>query len=81
MQLKGITIKKINIEVKQEGDDIQGSYALMSDNDKVLAKQSFNGYADIKVTFSSDTMKKYNEFMAGVKQDINAVLGFTEEGA
>lgn len=77
--IRGIKVTSVSIDLKGDEDKIQGNYALMSTNDKVLATQSFNGYSDIKIAFSAETLKAFNTFLAGVKNDINNVLGLQEE--
>ena len=56
-------------------EKVEGNYALMSSMDKVLAKQGFNGYNDLKVSMSSDTTKALNTFINNLKSDINNILG------
>lgn len=80
INIRGIRIDSVTITAKEEeGDFVTGNYSLMSNNDKVLAKQSFNGYSDIKVALSAETIKVQNAFRAGVKKDIETVLGLIEE--
>ena len=77
--IRGIRIKSLSVTRDDSGkEEISGDYELISTADKVLAKQGFNGYNEIKVGFSGDTMKAYNAFVKGLKDDVASVLGLTE---
>ena len=78
--VKGIRLKSVNIgEQKDDGQrEVTGSYDLMSNMDIPLAKQTFNGYGDIKITFTAETQKAFQAFLTGVKKDISMVLGLEE---
>ena len=75
--LKGIRIINLTVNTDKEEptERIEGSYGLIASNDKVLAKQAFNGYNDIKVSMSPATSKALDAFLAAYKSDINAVIG------
>jgi len=77
VMIQGITVESISISKDNEGQQkIEGRYNLISVNDTVLAKQGFNGYSDIKVNFSAETLSHLNAFLAGVKKEISqTVLG------
>jgi hypothetical protein len=77
--IRGVKIESVNIKVNPEEDKIEGYYLLMSTSDKILAKQGFNGYSDIKVDFSRETKDAYTKFMEGLTKDVQSVLGLTEE--
>jgi hypothetical protein len=78
--IRGVRLKSLSISRNDKGEEeITGDYELISTADKVLAKQGFNGYNEIKVSFSAETMKAFNAFTNGVKEDVNSVLGLTEE--
>lgn len=78
--IRGIRISSISIIRTDDGKEkVSGNYELISTNDKVLAKQGFNGYNDIEVAMSGDTMKLFNDFMVNMKKDIQGILGLTEE--
>lgn len=79
ISIRGIRVDKLSWEREEDADKITGSYSLMSNADKVLAKQSINGYGDVKVTFSVDTMTAFYAFMQGAKKDIEGILGLVEE--
>ena len=78
--VKGIRLKSVNVgEQKDDGQrEVTGSYDLMSNADIPLAKQTFNGYGDIKITFSQETQKSFQAFLTGVKKDISTQLGLDE---
>ena len=76
VHIKGIQLSLISLSKDSDGNDkVEGTDALMSNLDKVLAKQSFNGYNDIKVPMSQDTITALNSFMSGLKKDVSNVLG------
>jgi hypothetical protein len=81
ISIKGIKVSHIDISKdKETGENkVTGNYDLMSTNDVVLAKQSFNGYSDIKVDMSLETKQALNTFLNGFKKDIMIILGLTEE--
>ena len=75
--IKGVRINSISITRKEEdgASEITASYALMSSDDRVLAKQSVGGYSDIKVQPSPNTLKLFREATDAYRADLNAVLG------
>jgi len=78
--IRGIRVEALEIKRSDTGDNtLEGRYSLISTADKVLATQSFNGYNDIKVSMSVETQKAFNDFIGGMKKDIQVVLGLTEE--
>lgn len=78
--IKGVKINSLNVGFKEGQEEIQGNYSLMSSIDKVLAKDNFNGYSDIKVAFSPKTLASFNAFLTGVKEDLSMVVLGTIEG-
>ena len=54
---------------------IQGEYALMSSTGIVLAKQSFNGYASIKLTMTAKTQQMLQDFMEAIRVELNTAIG------
>ena len=65
ISIKGITLANINIQKDEQGvNKVTGDYRLMSNTDVVLAKQGFNGYSEIQIQFSLDTIKSLNDFSA-----------------
>ena len=78
--IKTARVGNISIEVDKDGNEkVSGDYSLISSGDKVLAKQSFNGYSDIKLELSSDTRKALNSFLTGIKKDCLNLLGIEGE--
>jgi len=79
--IKGIKITQLTVNIKgDEGDEgITSQYALMSSEDKVLAKQDIGGYNGMKLSPSADTIGALNEFLKLYKRDINTVLGLETE--
>lgn len=77
--IQGVKIKTMTLDPSEKAKErVKGSYALMSNTDKVLATQSFNGYSDIEVQFSSETLIALEKFLGGVKKDLGIVLGLEE---
>ena len=78
--ISGIRITNITICKDSDGkEQVTGDYALISSEDKVLAKQGFNGYSEIKIAYSKETMRALNDFQKGLKDDVQTVLGLKEE--
>lgn len=75
--IQGIVLKSITIGKDNEGKQkIEGNYEILSSNDTVMAKDTFNGYSDIKITFSAETLAALNTFLAGAKKELSiTVLG------
>ena len=79
ISIRGIRVSNLSMQRDDKGENnITGDYELISSGDKVLAKQGFNGYNEIKLTFSAETLKSYNAFINGVKADLEGMLGLTE---
>lgn len=79
--IRGINIKSLSLEKENDAMKIVGKYALMSTTDKVLATQSVNGYGDLEVRPSADTVKAMDAFIKAFKRDIESVIGLESEGA
>lgn len=78
--IKGIKMKSINIDKDNDGQlKLTGNYDLLSNTDKVLAKQEFGTYNSVKLEQSPDTAKLIHEVMKAVKEDLEKQLGLTEE--
>lgn len=75
ISIEGIKITQAAIVEKEGEMEIQGTYALMGSNGIVLAKQSFNGYNDMKLNLSPDGKKKFHDFMGVLKSELSASLG------
>ena len=78
--IKGIRLSNVSISEPDTdgGRKITGGYDIVSNNDVVIAKQSFNGYNEVKMTFSPDTNKAFQSFLTGVKKDIQTMMGLEE---
>ena len=77
--IQGVRITNIHISRNDKGEEeVQGTYELVSNNDKVLAKQDFNSYNSIKIDLSLETKQALQSFLTGVKRDTLIVLGLTE---
>jgi len=77
--IQGIRITSVSVSKDNDGNEkVEGNYELVSTNDKVLAKQGFNGYNAIKVDMSLETKQSLLAFLTGIKKDTMIVLGLTE---
>ncbi len=74
--LQGAQLKNYSFDVAE--NKIQGDYNIMTNQGRVIAKQGFNGYSEIKVDMSMETKKALAIFNASLSKDINLVLGFVE---
>ena len=79
--VKGVRIESISISRDDKEDKVTGSYSIISNMDKVIAKQGFNSYSDIKIDWSSDTKKALVAFIEAVKEDIENTMGLAEKEA
>lgn len=79
--IKGIQINSLSLSKDPESGlvKVQGSYQLMSQQDVVLATQSFNGYNDLKLTPSPDLQQRINQVVEGIKNDLEKILGIQEK--
>lgn len=78
--IRGIRLDSLSVEKDDKGQrKVTGAYSLMSSEDVVIAKQTFNGYSDIQVGLSVETLKHLTKFTAGVKGDLESTLGLVEE--
>ena len=78
--IKGIKIKDVSITKDNDGiTKVSGNYELLSNTDKVLAKQEFGGYNSVKLEQSPDTAKLVMEAMLAIKNDLEIQLGLKEE--
>lgn len=79
--IKGIRISELTIKTKpDEGEcGITSSYELLSNEDKVLAKQSVGGYNGLEMRPAADTIAKLNDFIKSYKRDVNMTLGIEPE--
>ena len=76
IMIRGIRLDNVGLSREDDGNyKLTGQYSLMSEADKVLAKQGFNGYENIALSPSADTVDALNKFLAGVKSDLEKILG------
>ena len=71
--ITGITLNEVTIDV--DGNTIKGDYSIISSAGKVIAKQGFNSYSDIKVDMSLETKKLVNRAVEAVASEIEVTLG------
>ena len=81
--IKGVRLDSVSIgrDEATGRPKFTGSYSLMSEQDISLATQSFNGYNDIKIEGSPETVELLNKFVRGLKNDLERMLGMTLEEA
>ncbi len=80
LAVQGIRVPSVNITRLEGGDNlVSGSYELISTTDRVLCKQGFNGYDNMKITWSKETVIALNALLTSIKKDIQTTLGITEE--
>jgi len=78
--IKGVVVTSVSVFPNKVGKErITGDYSLMSNENKVLAKQGFNGYGDVEVSFSAETIQAMNDLAASLKKDVNTTLGIEED--
>ncbi len=77
MMIGGLRVKSVDLIREQETGAVKitGKYELIGTNDKVIAKQGFNGYQDIELGQSPKTKQLMDDLMASVKDDMSATLG------
>lgn len=73
--LSAAVLNSLTITLGNESPKLEGSYSLMSSARKILAKQPFGGYSDIKLETSRDTQKALDGFIASLQKDLNSTLG------
>lgn len=74
--LSGVRVNKIELSMDHEGKiTFSGTYELISSTGKVLAKQGFNSYNDIKISGSVETLDYIQKVQAQIVKDINTTLG------
>ncbi len=77
--IKGIKLRDITVTRDEEGKiKVTGNYSVLSSTDKVIAKQGFNGYNDIEVSWTAETQRLIESAVAAIKQDVELTLGLGE---
>lgn len=74
--LEGVRVAQVSMDTNdKDGLNITGGYKLMSSTGVVVAKQGFNGYNDITITMSPETLALAHQFRNSLAKDITKVLG------
>ena len=75
--IQGIKLTSLSVTLNKEDGayTFTGNYELISNTGVTLAKQSFNGYNDVKLNGSIETNKALNDLVGVVKKDLNTTLG------
>lgn len=73
--IKGVRLDSVSVDLSGDESKVSASYALISETDRVVAKQSVGGYNDLKVALSPQVSKALNEFIAAYKADLHTLLG------
>lgn len=75
--IAGFNFTSVNLEQDKETGcfKLTGRYELISSNGMVIAKQSFNGYQDVKLELSSESLKAQAKFLETIKTDLAITLG------
>ncbi len=77
ISIQGIKLRRLSLENDKETGayKVTGSYELVSNTGIVLAKQSFNGYDEIKVEGGAETKQAINNLVERFTLELNATLG------
>lgn len=79
--IKGIRLKSVNIDKDSEGNTkVSGNYELLSNTDKVLAKQEFGGYQGIKLEQSPELASGLVKLMLDIRGSLETQLGLNDDG-
>lgn len=74
--IEGATIVRMAMEISENGErKIVGTYHLMSNAGKVLAKQDFGGYGAVATPWSPQTLEAMKNFFVSAQADLNTTLG------
>ena len=78
-----LTIKEIrltNIEIKIEDGkrQISGKYMLIGDTGKIIAKQAFGEYSDIKLELSREAITDIENLTDTITTEIELLIGMNE---
>lgn len=77
ISIEGVRVPNFSVTRNKESGAVEltGNYELVSSNGIVLAKQSINGYGDIKLTPSPATQKLMLDTLTAITADLNLTLG------
>jgi hypothetical protein len=75
--IKGARLESLTIKRDAETGFLKltGDYSLVSTKDTVLAKQSFNGYSEIKLEPGADARGALDKAVQAVSGELSALLG------
>uniref|UniRef100_A0A6H1ZKY4 Uncharacterized protein n=1 Tax=viral metagenome TaxID=1070528 RepID=A0A6H1ZKY4_9ZZZZ len=79
VMISGARIDSIELIRKDEGVEFKANYSLVKDDGTVMAKQSVNGYGDIKLNLSAEMAKAIQGVTKQLKKEIESIIGITEE--
>ena len=74
--LKGIRLENVVVAIESGDPSVSAHYSLISNADKVLAKQEVGGYGGMKVEMSRSTKSALETFLGLYKADVHILLGF-----
>ena len=78
IQLQGVNIVSIAMERDTSGlMKATGRYELKTNTGIIVAKQTFNDYQGVVVSFSTETNKLINDLSLSMTKDVMAAMGFT----
>ena len=77
IQLGGVVLKVVNINGDTENGTIvvTGSYHLITTQGTVLAQQAFNGYKDVELKESQETLELRKKFLDSMQKDLLSSMG------
>jgi len=74
-----ITVRNAKItSLSISGDKVTGTYELMSEKGKVIAKQTFNDYNGMNVELSRDSKECIEDLLTSLTFDIEMTAGINE---
>ena len=77
IQVGGVVLKVVNINGDNENGAIlvTGSYHILTTHGVVLAKQTFNGYKDVELKESQETLELRKKFLDSMQKDLLSSMG------
>ena len=80
LTLEGVKLVDLSISQDDKGAvKVQGNYNLVSSSGRVLAKQGFNGYNEVKLPESIEVQKAVKELWKTLKNELDIHLGMLDE--
>jgi hypothetical protein len=77
--IASVRVDEVELKRYDKKIEVVGKYSLISENGSVLATQNFNGYSDLKITSSRETLDAMESLERNVEQDIIATLGIRRD--